>query len=75
MTKVPIIIENSPLICSSNQWTSFYMIETFMKEGAINDFFTRGKGYVSFSRYLDFCGFHESVNFKICGAITNITEY
>ena len=29
----PYHIETSPLICSANQWTGFYMIETYvMKE-------------------------------------------
>ena len=33
MTKVPIIIETSSLICRANQCTGFYMIGTFvMKE-------------------------------------------
>ena len=33
MTEVSINIETSALICSSNQWTVFYMIETsIMKE-------------------------------------------
>ena len=33
MTEVPIKLETSPLICSANQWTIFYMIGTsVMKE-------------------------------------------
>ena len=26
MAKVPIIIEASPLVCSANQWTGFYIV-------------------------------------------------
>ena len=37
--------------------------------------FTREKDCVSFSRYLDFCVFHESANFKLCYVIMNITTY
>ena len=29
MTEVPII-ETSPLICSANQWTGFYVTETYV---------------------------------------------
>ena len=33
MTEAVIIIETSPLICSANQWTGFYMITvSIMKE-------------------------------------------
>ena len=28
MTETVIIVETSPLICSANQWTGFYMITT-----------------------------------------------
>ena len=38
------------------------------------NFFTRGKKCVSFSRYSDFCVFHESANFKIFDVIMNITD-
>ena len=42
---------------------------------SINEFYTRGKNYVLFSRYLDFCVFHESANVKVYDFIINITAY
>ena len=36
----PYHIETSPLICTGNQWTGFYMIETFvMKELILSMYF------------------------------------
>ena len=41
----------------------------------MNEIFYLKKKFVSFLRYLDFCVFHESANFKIYDVIIDITAY
>ena len=38
-------------------------------------FFNQQKNFILCSRYLDFCVFQESMNFKICDVIIDITTY
>ena len=65
----PVIFPSQNLLKATSTKNLFLdVIESLM----YNEFFIQNKNSVSFSRYLDFCVFNESKNFKICDAIIGI---
>ena len=54
MMEAPYHIETSPLICSANQWTGFYMIgPSVMKELKAAQYFPTKSAIIDFDRAFD----------------------